>query len=436
MSAHCADELLTAFRDGTLADDAADAVREHLASCQDCRARGVSNVVSIAGARRRGGADRLREAMALARRLQQERIAAAELVPRLLRETAPEELARLAANPELRSCGHVEQLARESTTRLEREPYVALALAEVTREVAMQVPADVYPPVVLAQLRATVTKDHANALRYLGRYDEALTAIAQAKSMLEPFGTVAHDLAIVRLLEAIVHQQLGRHSEALAIAHECHGVFEEHGDTLRVLYAAMTQANVLYEQARYADARNVYEQILPIAAELNDAELVAKLQNNLGFCSVHLGAFDEATRRFAESIAGLNVLGRKVEAIRTERGAGLVLLARERYDDALELLRDARAKFAMYGLVEESGLCGLDVAEVLVRRGMIAAARELAHETIAQFAAAKINRRAVQAIEYLTSVLGATTDAVGTIRYVHAYIESLRTEPEREFVAV
>src|SRR5204862_155082 len=117
--------------------------------------------------------------------LQQERETAAGVVTRLLSETPYSEWPKLAGREELRNSGALEKLGQESTSRLHRSPLEALAIADLETNIADALPAETYPRIVMAQLRATSWKDRGQALWYLARYEEALDALDHAERNLQ-----------------------------------------------------------------------------------------------------------------------------------------------------------------------------------------------------------------------------------------------------------
>jgi tetratricopeptide (TPR) repeat protein len=319
-------------------------------------------------------------------------------------------------------------MSDEVRKRLHRRPTEALTIAQLSTAVASLIPDGLYPPLVLAQIRANAWKDRASALRYLARYDEALDAASIGEEHLAPFAAVEHDRAIVRMVKGMVLMQSGRLDEAGPILAECRRVFAEHHDHRRHVHCGIAEGSVLYEMSRYADAREIFASILDDAVAAGDSESQARIHNNLGYCMTHLGDYDSANIHFSEAIAKFTDLGFTTEVPRTERGAGRVLIARGQTAAGLAYLRAARRDFTAAGVTEEAGLCALIIAASLVERGEGAEARALMQEVIDEFTAAGLDERAIAAVVRLRDAIdveGATAEAVRT---VHAFVESLRDE--------
>jgi tetratricopeptide (TPR) repeat protein len=349
-------------------------------------------------------------------------------VARHLRETPVAEWPRLAGLPSLRNNAALEQMSEEVRKRLHRRPTEALTIAQISTAVAESIPAGLYPPLVLAQVRANAWKDRASALRYLARYDEALDAATRGENYLAPFAAVEHDRAIVRMVKGMVLFQSGRFDEAGPILAECRRVFAEHDDHRRHVHSGIAEASVLYETSRYADASRVYADVLDDAIATGDVESQASLHNNLGYCMTHLGDYDRANIHFSEAVAKFTDLGFTAEVPRTERGAGIVLAGRGQLISGLAHLRAARRDFTAAGMVEEAGLCALNIAAVLVERGEDSEARALTQSVIDEFTAAGLDERAIAAVVRLRDVIDVDGATAETVRNVHAFVESLHDD--------
>ncbi|HYM59575.1 MAG TPA: hypothetical protein VEZ11_01640, partial [Thermoanaerobaculia bacterium] len=385
---------------------------------------------------RRAAPSRLRQFVAAARQIELERSEGAAAL-RLIRDTPPDDRLGLADRAELQTIGVVDAIAAEARERLDRDkPLDALGLAVLATDIGGRLAPDVYPAVILAQARANAWRERANALRFLGRYDEARSAVASAAAFLEGFGAVAHDRAVIALVEAMILRNLGQTDEALAIVGRTRQVFADHGDSKRELYCGMIEAMALFTDGRYRESRLCNEQLLAVAMASGDLESAARLHNNLALCAVELGEVSIANIHFSEAIARFNEIGMNVEAIRSQTSAGSLLLERGHVARGLAMLRDARRRFSACGMVEEAGLAGLDVVGALIVSGKADEARRLARTILNEFTVARLNRRGIEALAYLRDALDAEQTSPAAVDHVRRFIESLRIEPDREFVAM
>jgi tetratricopeptide (TPR) repeat protein len=378
---------------------------------------------------------RVAEFAATARKLQQEREGAATLVARLLSETPYAEWPRLAEREELRNSGALEKLGQESVARLHKHALEAVAIADLATKIAEALPDDTYPAIVMAQLRAHAIKDRGRALWYLARYRESLADLDQAEQILDPFGTLAHDRAIVRLVRASALQDIQRFDEALALLAESKKIFDDHGDRRRHLICGIAEGAVLHHMGRYRDSREVWNDLLPVANALGDEESVATLHNNIGHASVELSEYDTAETHLKRAIHLFQKLDLPLQIANVELARGRMLVRRGYIEDGIRHLGTTRDQFLRHGLVEEAGLCGLDIVEAFLVQDMAAPAEQLARRIVNEFTAAQLNTRAIIALGYLSETIAARRASAATAANVRQYIYSLRKEPDRAFVA-
>ncbi|HEV8435988.1 MAG TPA: hypothetical protein VGR95_21450 [Thermoanaerobaculia bacterium] len=352
----------------------------------------------------------------------------------LLRDTPREEWLSLADHPEVRNNGALEQLSREIDTALDRHPQDTLPLSLLATNIADSLPEDRYPAVVTAQIRAHAWKDRAQALTFNGKHEEALRAIETAEKILQLFGTVAHDQAIVWLVKAIALQPLGRLDESLMYLRASRKIFDEHGDEKRLVHCAISEGNLLYRQRNADAASDAYAEALTAAEVLRDPSTLATIHNNLACCLLEIGQTTEANIHASSAVAYFNDLGKHVDALRTELAIGRTLAAKGQRTEALLRLRQARKNFADRGLAEESAICGLDIAAEL-----LADHREPEARTIFEEAAAELNatnERVRVALSSLSEHFAAHDATPAAVRHVIDYLDTLKREKDSIFAPV
>lgn len=398
---------------------------QHLADCSSCRQRFSENVLPFNAARRREGA---RAFAAAAAQLERERESASDIVERQLRATPIEEWPGLAESPALRNNAALEQMSEEVRKRIERKPVEALAIANLATSIAETLPANAYPPAVMAQIRSTALRDRANALRYLGRLDEAYDSIETAEARLGEFPGAAHDRAIIWLVKAMIQGQMDLFDESEQMITAASLVFADVNDLPRFFQAGLVYGNLLGRQKRYEDAQRIFGDLLDVARSTGDDKTQARLYNNLGHCAIYLDDYARANIHFSESIARFTDLGLRAEVPRTNLGAALVLIGKGQIDSGLARLEDARRVFIDLGMMGEAGLCALRIIEVLIDRGDTEQARVLTGAVIDEFEAAGLDTRAVQAVAGLQSSIDADGATAETVRTVHEFVQGLATD--------
>ncbi len=384
----------------------------------------MDKVVPFARSRRRPDPARVAEFADAARKLRHEREVYGEAVRRAMRETPREQW---RAIPMLATNGGLEQLSREVEARLDSAPREALAIAELATEVAAAVSA--YHPIVVAQLRAQAWRDRGQALTYLSRYEEALRALDRAEQELEPFGTVAHDVAVVHFVRATALQHLRRFDEAQELLDECREVFRIHGDTRLYSMCTLAAGNLLVRQGDYHGAHDVFA---PLAGDSTERDAI--MQIALGWCGIHLDDPHDALIRFEKAESLFLRFNRELSALRASYGIGSALLRLGNLDLAINQLASARDRFLGHNLIEEAGLSGLELVEAHLLQHDISRAKTLSATIFREFTEAGLNRRAIGALAYLNEAIAASNATPEIVRSVHSFIFALRTDPAREFV--
>ncbi len=378
--------------------------------------------------------ERVAEFAAAARRIVVERTNAADVVAQLLHDTPREEWLSLANHPELRNNGALEQLAREIDDAVARRPQDALPLSLLATQIADSLPDDQYPPVVTAQIRGRAWTDRAQALTFNEKHEEALEAVSLAEKFLKPFGTLAHDRAVVDLTKGRVLQHFERFDEALAALASARKTFNQHGDAKLVLFCGITEGVLYYRRGNYVRARDLFRRLLTIGKVVGDEFSTASVHNNLACCLLELGDIREANVHFSNAISGCNNAGRHVDGLRTQRASGRLFVARGRTAEGLVHLRQARNEFLRHGLVHEAGICALDIAVALYTTSEGPDAEKMARMALDELRDAVINTSLRTALEYLEQQLVAHDANADVVRHVRDYIVALQSEPSREFV--
>ncbi len=383
--------------------------------------------------RRKSDPQRIKEYGDLARWLQQERRSGRDLVDRLLQTTPRERWPALSEHRDLQTVGAIETLGNTINATLATDPIKAMALAELAVAAAEAMSDGAYPRPTVPQLRAHAWKDYGKALRFLGRNEEALEAFDRAEERAEPYGALGHDLALVRFHRVMSLQELGRFEESQTLLADCKEVFESFGDMRNAILCGLAEGTLLQRLRRYREAREAYLLLFTSGKDV-DAETRAALHRVIGLCSIELGDFHVAERNLLQGIALHTTLGQPLEVLKSETAFGRLLLRRGDTGAGIDHLRPLRRQFLGHGLVEEAGICGLEMVEGLLVLGETSAAEKLARQIVFEYTTAGLSARAIGAVGYLTEAITAKRASATLVTDVREYIVSLRTSPERDFV--
>src|SRR6185436_7909025 len=320
--------------------------------------------------------------------------AAAPLRPgvaaRLLAETPFSEWPGLAAREELQNAEALQELSRQVVARSDSVPLEFLAIAGLAVAIADSLPRQGREEAV-ADLRAQAWKDLSVVYRYLARFSDSLAAIDRADAIVQPFAGLKHQSAILQLARAGTLDEAGRHDAAMALIHAARSAFRQFGDTRRLYLCGILEGAILQHSGRHRDAVVLYESLLEDVRGRNDPDLEATLHNNAGHALVELAEFTAADEHLGQAAALFDRLGRPLKVAGTQLARGRMLVRRGHVEDGLVQLHSARGQFLSRNLVEEAGLCGLDIVEAHLSRGAAIEAEAFARQIVREFTAAHLN---------------------------------------------
>jgi len=330
----------------------------------------------------------------------------------------------------------LQELSRQVVARIDSVPLESLAIAgravaiadSLAGEGREQAPAE-----AIAELRARAWKDLGVVYRCLARFSDSLAAIDRADAIVQPFGRLKHQSAILQLARAGTLDEAGRHDAAMPLVHAARTAFRQLGDTRRLLLCGILEGAILQHSGRHRDAVVLYESLLENARERNDPDLDATLHNNAGHALVELGEFAAAGEHLGQAAALFDRLGRPLKIAGTQLARGRMLVRRGNIEEGLAQLHTARDQFLSRNLVEEAGLCGLDIVEAHLSRGAAIEAEAFARQIVREFTAAHLNARAITALQYLSEAVAARNASAATVENVREFIHSLRRRPDAEF---
>src|SRR5258706_8541816 len=231
---HIDDDVLSDYGlDPDSVEDRA-AVEAHLEECEVCRdgalayreidaaLRGPQTWTTVDGVLNRTA--RLEEILGYRRRNEEEERDARALLARVGSSPLKFRNAGIAEKPRYHTEGMVRVLCAEAHARHEQRPKFSQQLAAAAYAVATKL-TDV-PDRAKRALMGMALREHANALRYLGRFKDALKLLDYAEKLFdETPGTDPFDLAIIQYIRAGIFQNLGRLAEGIAAAQAAADVF-------------------------------------------------------------------------------------------------------------------------------------------------------------------------------------------------------------------
>lgn len=428
--------------------DAADPVLEaHLGDCTSCMelfgslqefAIALTDAGVWSGVEpqmvREGGSPQLDHLVALSLRLEEEQERARGLIEELRVRPADRWHAGFRELDGVCTRGLATQLVAEARGALLSDPRRGLELADLAIEVAEALDEDVYPAGMVGNARGSAWKERANALRLLGRIQDALWSLDEAGRNYRSQAVPEFDLATIDYVRATALLDTDRVDEARALAASSATTFLEYGDTRRFLHARIAEASALYNLGSKRQARDVFLALLKPAQNLDDTYTLGTLFLNIAHVSVDLNDADMASIYFLQAAAVMDELGLRTVSINARWGLARLMLATGKLEEAAVRLRDAAQSLDESGVGNDAAMARLELAEALVGLGRFDEVSTLCRELIAFFTETGARRRALTALGYLKEAAQNQEASPKLVRHVRTYLERLPHEPELLFL--
>jgi tetratricopeptide (TPR) repeat protein len=289
------------------------------------------------------------------------------VLDQLLEGVTPDTWAETVLASGIRSETAAAHLLRAGLNVLDVAPEAA---AEVLRATMLLSAAlDASPPELVASLSANALKGRANALRHLGRFDDALADLTLAGRLFATATYCAAETAQVEFTRAGVLFKRERWREALVAARTARTHFHAHGDRRRAAHAEIVEAGILFEQGETAGAAAIFHRLRPTFQALRDRHALALVWMNLAACAIRLGSEPEARTWLNRAGRAFRQSGNTTEFLRTRWSMGSYLARFRTPALGLRLLRRVERAFHHLGMDADSACVGLDVLELLIDIG-------------------------------------------------------------------
>jgi tetratricopeptide (TPR) repeat protein len=305
--------------------------------------------------------------------------------------------ARVLADRRVHSASFVRLVLDTAIAVRDSSPARALALNDLAIQIADGLPRQEADSSAIALLRAAARRERANALRFLGRHDEALDSLDRAEALLEDVLVCAHEEARIHYCRAGVLALQHRFDEASSCLEISRALFADHGDRARLCDAELLFGVMAFEKHEYAAARERFSVVHRLALELDDPSRIAFAENALGAAEQESGDLTAAAGHFRTAIALYEHLGMSVERARTEWSLGLLSITIGQNADAVRRLRSASDALERSGCSADAALVAIDLAELYVQQQD----RPAADRVLASIRRERLPLHAVTAVDLL-----------------------------------
>jgi len=351
---------------------------------------------------------------------------------------APESAARfvwadLPARSAYRTGGVARRLCRIAYGMCEHQPLYALALAQAASRIATNLPDTSYPRRGIHELRGESWKEQANALRFLGRFPEALAALDQAEAEYRRLPHEGIGLVNVQYVRASLLMEQDRLEEAEALATASAGAALVLGDTERFMRGRHLLGHILFERHDYAAAAQVWDGILQYGRARGDQLWIAREELAIGNCHLELDQAAEAGRSLHEALRIFTELNIPSEITRTEWALARLEFREGHGVQAMHRLREAVSQLSACGMLTDSALAALDLAEMLDASGRMREIPRLLNGVVSTFTEAGKLSGALAALAYLKSAAATGTLTPAMLTHVRRFLVAADRQPELLF---
>jgi tetratricopeptide (TPR) repeat protein len=325
-------------------------------------------------------------------------------------------------------------LCKWANRMCQRDPLYALRLAEAASIISAGLPDASYPRDAVHDLRGEGQKEQANALRFLGRFPEALHAIALAEAEYRKLSHEGIGLVAVQYVRGCIQYEQEELEAAERSAHEAAEAALHLGAADRYMGARHLLGHVLFDRRDYTAAAAVFESILRYGEERGDLVWRARESLAAGGCYLELGRKADASRYLHEALRLFTELDFGSEVTRTHWTIARLLFAEGHTSEAIYRLRRTIAEFTRYEMLADAGVVAVDLAEMLNATGRLREIPKALANVVRTFIDAGKLNSALTALAYLKEAARAGTLTPQLLAYVRRFVIRTERQPELLFV--
>lgn len=258
-------------------------------------------------------------------------------------------------------------LLRAGQKRLETHPDAAATIYDAATSIGAMLRDS--PRELVQSLQAQAHKGRANALRILGRFEEASLCLARAVDRFIDAGYCADEAGQVGYIRALILLEIEMWDDALPVTRSARNFFVQTGDTRRAAKAEMLEAVALFEQGETDEAHATWIRLTKVLASIRAREDLARVWLNLGNCEIRRNRPADARRWLSKAVAEFRKLNNAAELARTLWNMGAYAATFEDGPRALRILTSAYRGFIGERMWLDAGCVGLDMLETMMDIG-------------------------------------------------------------------
>ena len=284
--------------------------------------------------------------------------------------------------------------------------------------------------------RGLAHKAAAFLLHLRSEYEEAL---ARFRMAAELFAREGAELDHAATLSSSIHTltYVGRYDEAYAAAAQARSVFEARGEKLRLARLDTNEGNILFRQERIGEAQERYRAALRSFEELDATpQDIAAALHNIVTCSIALHDFEGSLETYERLLRHCERHGMDPVAAQAKYNIAYLHFLRGEYDRALDLYREARSLAERVGDRYHQALCDLDRAEIFLELNMREEGGRLAGAALTAFEELGLGYEVGKAIAFLAIAASQQGSSVQALELFGRARKRFREEGNEAWVAI
>lgn len=335
--------------------------------------------------------------------------------------------------PEYRSGGIARLLCKRANGMCTRKPLYALALAEAAVRISADLPDATYPRATIHELRGEAWKEQANALVSLGRFAEALEALARAEGEYRQLPHEGLGLVAITYVRATILYEQEQLEAADQLARESAEAALHLGSTDRCMRALHLRGEIRRRCGDLSGAIDLFSMVLRYGEETSDQRWIARETRAIGVCQIELMNAAEASRHLDTSLRLCTGMDSAVEVTLTQWAIARLTFLQGNPEEAIRRLRGVVGELTRQGMLTDAAIAAVHLAEILHATDRTREIPRLLAGVVQTFVAAGMLSGALAALSYLKEASTAGTVTPATFSYIRQFIARAERQPALPF---
>lgn len=226
------------------------------------------------------------------------------------------------------------------------------------------------PRELVQSLQGQAYKGRANALRILGKFEEALTCLARAEERFIDAAYCTDEAGQVDIIRAVIMIEMELWDDALPAARSALRRFNQTRNFRGAAKAELLEAVIVFEQGDMDAAHAQWVRLAKVLAARRDRENLARVWLNLGICETLRKRPADARRWLMLAKTAFRQLDNRAELARTRWNMGTYLATFEDGHRALPIFTSAYRDFLGLKMWLDAGCVALDALETMIDIGI------------------------------------------------------------------